>query len=92
MDSTLVINIGNMDHGTTATAEVKLDLSSLPPIFVSATHFTDAELHEVEDELLEANAQLTYDIHESRLILSKATKKAYQIRSALERPVDGLRR
>lgn len=56
-------------------AEVKLDLSSLPPIFVSATHFEDAELHELEDELAAANAMLTYDIHEAKMILSKVTKK-----------------
>jgi DNA polymerase IV len=64
-----------MDQNSTKGAEMKLDLSSLPPIFVSATHFEDAELHELEDELAVANATLTYDIHEAKVILSKATKK-----------------
>ena len=53
-----------------------LDLSKLPPIFVSATHFTTPELHALEDELAAANARLTYDIHEARIVLSRVTRKA----------------
>lgn len=53
-----------------------LDLSTLPPIFVSATHYEIDDLHELEEKLAAANAMLTYDIHEARIVLSKVTKKA----------------
>jgi len=53
-----------------------LDLSILPPIFVSATHFTTTDLHVLEDELAAANATLTYDIHEARIVLSRVTRRA----------------
>lgn len=52
-----------------------LDLSGLPPIFVSATHFATEDLHELEDELVEAGASLTYDIAEARVLLSKVARK-----------------
>nr|POF17108.1 dna polymerase type-x family protein pol4 [Quercus suber] len=53
-----------------------LDLSQLPPIFLSSTHFDGDELHELEDELSEAGANLTYDIHEAKIVLSRVAKKA----------------
>ncbi|KAK5174660.1 uncharacterized protein LTR77_001742 [Saxophila tyrrhenica] len=55
----------------------QLDLSSLPPVFVSASQFEKHldDLHELEEGLAEANAPLTYDIHEARIVLSKVTKK-----------------
>lgn len=53
----------------------RLDLSRLPPIFLSATHFDTEDLHELEEELVEAGAELTYDVTEARIVLSKATRK-----------------
>ena len=57
-------------------AAVALDLSALPPIFVSDTHFDMESLHELEEELTNARANLTYDLFEARIVLSKVTKKA----------------
>lgn len=51
-----------------------LDLSTLPPIFVSASFFDTEDLHELEEELTHAGAALTYDIREAEIIISKATK------------------
>ncbi|KAK4540198.1 hypothetical protein LTR36_009696 [Oleoguttula mirabilis] len=53
---------------------VKLDLAHLPPIFVLATHFETDDLHELEEELADAGALLTYDVTEARVILSKVVK------------------
>ncbi|OQO13591.1 hypothetical protein B0A48_01820 [Cryoendolithus antarcticus] len=53
-----------------------LDLSTLPPIFVSASHFAVDDRHALEDDLLEAGAALTFDIYEAGIVLSKATRKA----------------
>ncbi|KAK6439099.1 hypothetical protein LTR95_004694 [Oleoguttula sp. CCFEE 5521] len=53
-----------------------LDLSALPPIFVSASHFAAEDRHTLEDDLLEAGAALTFDIQEAGIVLSKATRKA----------------
>jgi DNA polymerase IV len=67
-------------HDSDATASLspppptKLDLSQLPPIFVSATHFETEDLHELEDELAAAGAHLTYDLREARIVLSKVRK------------------
>lgn len=52
-----------------------LDLSHLPPIFVLATHFETDDLHELEEELAEVGAILTYDVAEARIILSKVVKQ-----------------
>lgn len=52
-----------------------LDLSGLPAIFVSATHFATEDLHELEDELVEAGASLTYDMAEARVLISKVARK-----------------
>ncbi|KAI6809359.1 DNA polymerase beta-like protein, partial [Hortaea werneckii] len=51
-----------------------LDLSSYPPIFVSATHFDTDDLHELEDALAEAGATLTYDAQEANIIITKVLK------------------
>ena len=56
--------------------EAKLDLTALPPIFVSSTHFDADSLHELEEQLVDASASLTYDIHEAKIVLSKVVKKA----------------
>jgi DNA polymerase IV len=52
-----------------------LDLSSLPPIFVSATHFDPTALHELEDSLVDSGAALTYDLNEAGVVISKVARK-----------------
>lgn len=52
-----------------------LDLSELPPIFVSATHFETEDLHELEERLVDSGAALTYDLAEAGIVLSKVTRK-----------------
>jgi len=52
-----------------------LDLSGLPPIFVSATHFETEDLHELEEQLVDSGAALTYDLTEAGIVLSKVTRK-----------------
>ncbi len=71
-----------MDHDeSTQSQEVdakpQLDLSGLAPIFVSSSQFEKHldDLHKLEEQLAEADAPLTYDIHEARIVLSKVTKK-----------------
>ncbi|KAK5135544.1 hypothetical protein LTR08_005179 [Meristemomyces frigidus] len=51
-------------------------LRHLPPIFVSATHFDTDDLHELEEELVDAGARLTYDVTEARIVVTKVAKKA----------------
>ena len=51
-----------------------LNLSSLPPIYVLATHLSVSEQHEAEDALVSAEAPLTYDIKEANLILAVISK------------------
>ncbi|KAI7230253.1 DNA polymerase beta-like protein [Hortaea werneckii] len=51
-----------------------LDLSSCPPIFVSATYFDTDDLHKLEDALAEAGATLTYDAQEANIIITKVLK------------------
>lgn len=59
----------------------RLDLSSLPPLFILPTHLTLLELHEAEERLISFGATLTYDVAEAKLVLGKiGTKK----RAALE--------
>jgi DNA polymerase IV len=59
------------DPATTRT----LDLGSLPPIFVSATHFDPTALHELEDSLVDSGAALTYDLSEAGIVISKVARK-----------------
>lgn len=63
-------------HEASSIPTAKLDLSDLPPVFVFATHFDTDGLHDLEEELVDAGASLTYDVHEAEIILSKASKKA----------------
>jgi hypothetical protein len=58
-----------------ATTNDTLDLSSLPPIFVSATHFDPTALHELEDSLVDSGAALTYDLSEAGIVISKVARK-----------------
>ncbi|RMZ04550.1 hypothetical protein D0860_06332 [Hortaea werneckii] len=51
-----------------------LDLSSCPPIFVSATYFDTDDLHDLEDDLAEVGATLTYDAREAGIIMTKVLK------------------
>ncbi|RHZ67685.1 uncharacterized protein CDV56_100015, partial [Aspergillus thermomutatus] len=58
-----------------------LDFSSLPPIFVLATHLDLDALHQIEEDLVERGARLTYDVSEARLVLGRIGQKK---RAALE--------
>ncbi|KAF2171915.1 hypothetical protein M409DRAFT_35693 [Zasmidium cellare ATCC 36951] len=60
-----------IQHGSPAS----LDLSTLPPIYVFSTHFDTDDLHELEEDLANAGASLTYDIQEAEIVLSKSVKK-----------------
>ncbi|KAH9823641.1 DNA polymerase type-X family protein pol4-like [Teratosphaeria destructans] len=63
-----------LQESRTVHAKGKLDLSHLPPMFVSATHIETEDLHELEEELAEAGANLTYDVSEAKIILTKVEK------------------
>jgi DNA polymerase IV len=52
-----------------------LDLSLLPPVFVSVTHLDTCELHELEDNLAQCGAPLTYNLKEAKIVLTKAERK-----------------
>ncbi|KAK5007907.1 hypothetical protein LTR28_004679, partial [Elasticomyces elasticus] len=62
-------------HSPPAQPARPLDLSFLPPVFLSATHLDTDSLHELEERLVEHSAPLTYDIHEARIVLSKVGSK-----------------
>ncbi|WPH02962.1 Hypothetical protein R9X50_00583400 [Acrodontium crateriforme] len=63
----------SMEFGA-ATATNHRKFTDLPPIFVSATHFDTEELHQLEDDLSRTGANITYDINEAVIVLSKVTK------------------
>lgn len=50
-------------------------LAKLPPTFVLATNLSEAELHEVEDTLVERGAPLTFDIKEAHLVIGNISKE-----------------
>ncbi|KAI5204954.1 Nucleotidyltransferase [Aureobasidium subglaciale] len=52
-----------------------LQLSSLPPIFLSESHLDTCELHELEDNVIEAGGILSYDLKEAGIVLTKAERK-----------------
>lgn len=52
-----------------------LQLASLPPIFVSDTHLDTCELHEIEDDVVQAGGLLSYDLKEAQIVLTKAERK-----------------
>ncbi|KAI5271282.1 Nucleotidyltransferase [Aureobasidium subglaciale] len=52
-----------------------LQLSSLPPIFLSESHLDTCELHELEDDVAEAGGVLSYDLNEAGIVLTKAERK-----------------
>jgi DNA polymerase IV len=55
--------------------KITLQLSSLPPIFVSESHLDTCELHELEDDVVEAGGPLSYDLKEANIVLTKAERK-----------------
>lgn len=59
-----------------ASSAAKLDLSSLPPVFVSSTHLDTDDLHEIEEDLVNTGAILSYDINEAKIVLSRVTRRA----------------
>lgn len=60
---------------TSSSPSGHLDLSTLPPIFVSATHLDTEDLHDLEDQIIEAAGTLTYDVSEAKIVLTKAERK-----------------
>ncbi|KAI9824956.1 MAG: hypothetical protein M1826_007208 [Phylliscum demangeonii] len=52
-----------------------LDFSVLPPIFVFPTRLTLTELHNVEDQLTQYDAPMTYDTKEAKLFIGKVGTK-----------------
>ncbi|KAF2156412.1 Nucleotidyltransferase [Myriangium duriaei CBS 260.36] len=52
-----------------------LDLSLLPPIFVSLTHFAKDAADSFEDRLLAHGANVSYDLSEVKIVLTRADRK-----------------
>ncbi|THX29343.1 Nucleotidyltransferase [Aureobasidium pullulans] len=53
-----------------------LRLSSLPPIFISESHFKDInELHRLEDDVVETGGLLSYNLHEAKIVLTRVLSK-----------------
>ncbi|KAK5077949.1 hypothetical protein LTR64_003646 [Lithohypha guttulata] len=62
----------------------KLDLASLPPIFVLSANLPENEMHEAEDAVLEAGGQLSYNAEEARIFVGKISQKeraAFELRT-----------
>jgi DNA polymerase IV len=56
-----------------------INLSSLPPVFVLSAHLSTEDLHDIEDQLQQHGALVTYDINEAKLVIGKVgTKKRAQ--------------
>ena len=64
-----------------------LSLSSLPPLYVLPTHFSNDELFIFEEKLAEHEAPVTYDVSEAKIFLSKILQPK---RAALELRSKGL--
>ncbi|OAP58417.1 hypothetical protein AYL99_07507 [Fonsecaea erecta] len=52
-----------------------LDLAASPPIFILPTHLKPEELHDTEDQIVQAGGQLTYDAKEARVFIGRVTHK-----------------
>ena len=52
----------------------KLDMRSLPPVYVLAAHLSINEQHKAEIALSNAGASLTYDINEANIVLGNISK------------------
>lgn len=70
-DSPSTATTVDQDEALPASA---VDLSSLPPVYVLATHLSINEQHEVEDALSAGGAPLTYDIKEATIVLGNISK------------------
>ncbi len=53
-----------------------MSLNSLPPIYILPTHLTSEEFHEIEDEVMELGAPITYDANEAKIFLGKIERKS----------------
>jgi DNA polymerase IV len=61
------------------TDDGTVDLSGLPPVNIISAHIEDHELHQLEDNLINHHAPLTYDTREAKLFLCNIhTKKRIQ--------------
>lgn len=60
--------------GKEARRSSRLDLTSLPPFYVLATHLSIDEQHEVEELLSNHGATLTYDICEAKIVLANVSR------------------
>lgn len=63
----------------------RLDLSNLPPIHVSLTHFDREAAEAFEDQLTQHGAKLSYDLTEVKIVLTKVERKRraqFDLRSA----------
>lgn len=70
MTSTSPILLTDDDDGDSSSAGARLDLSSLPPIFILPTKLRDVTLHSLEQSLLQHRAPLTYNLHEAGVVLA----------------------
>lgn len=62
----------------------KLDLASLPPIFVLSANLPENEMHEAEDAVLDAGGHLSYNAKESKIFIGKINQKkraAFELRT-----------
>ncbi|KAI4848102.1 Nucleotidyltransferase [Aureobasidium sp. EXF-8845] len=64
-----------VEEATDPMPKTTLQLSSLPPIFVSESHLDTCELHELEDNVVETGGPLSYDLKEANIVLTKAERK-----------------
>ncbi len=68
------------DSPTHHSHSPKLDLTSLPPIYVLASHLTTDHLHAIEDSLTDRGARISYDLNEASLVIGKVgTKKRAEL-------------
>lgn len=75
MVSSQASSAATLDKEPIASPKSGLRLDALPPIFVSETHLETGELHELEDNIIETGATLSYDLNEARIVLTKAERK-----------------
>ncbi|KAI9776277.1 MAG: hypothetical protein M1835_005573 [Candelina submexicana] len=65
---------------TVADDPPRLDLRSLPPIYVLPSHLTTEALHALEDSLTDWGARVSYDLDEANLVIGKVgTKKRAEL-------------
>ena len=67
-----------------ALSSGRLDLSSVPPIYILPTHIITEDLHQYEDQVYAAGGALTYSATEARIFLGKISQKkraSFELRS-----------